>query len=103
MTKGGMNRPQLIRQRLAQTSGADPRTAADLAADTWEAVVSHIAPIIGDEGVRALYIRAVHLTKQAFPWLDGTPKLDSTQSVFSELHPRLQELKAVEIGELTSA
>jgi hypothetical protein len=98
-----MQRRQLIRQRLARASGSDSKAAAEIAAQTWREMVSQIVPIIGDEGVRALYVRAVHLTKSAFPWLDGAPKLDSNQPPFAEVYPRLKELRSVEIAELTSA
>jgi len=103
MTTGGLLRRQLIRRKLAQRPGLDAKTSARIAGETWNRVVSHIAPVIGEEGVRALYERAFHLTRPTFPWLAEVQKPAEKQQPFLELQRRLEERRAPEVCEISSA
>ncbi|MGZ5033187.1 MAG: hypothetical protein ACXWAC_08310 [Usitatibacter sp.] len=48
---------------------ADPRAVADAAVQAWIRAVSELAPVIGTEGVRALYGRCMALARSNYAWL----------------------------------
>jgi hypothetical protein len=48
---------------------ADAELVADVAASTWREIHVALAPVIGPGGVAALYQRAQHLNRGAYPWL----------------------------------
>ena len=60
-----------IRRTLAHRAGAAPDAGAIAAATlaTWHQTAARLAPVIGTRGVDALFVRALHLTSAAFPWL----------------------------------
>lgn len=105
MTIGGLERRKLIRQKLAPSPDADGKAAAKMAVQTWDRVISHISPVIGDEGVRALYARTLRLTKSAlaFPRFGDVHNDAQTRGTFSELQGLLEQLDPTEIGDLSSA
>ena len=49
--------------------GADPAHVADVIVSTWQEIGAALRPLIGPGGVGALYIRSIHLTGSAHPWL----------------------------------
>ena len=70
-------------------SGADAQAVADAAFFTWERMTLQLAPVIGEEGVRALYARSLHLTRLKFPWLAHADKSMRTDSPFIDLRVSL--------------
>ncbi|MCD9033935.1 hypothetical protein LDO32_19685 [Luteimonas sp. Y-2-2-4F] len=44
---------------------------ADAAVSTWARIDAVLAPIIGHGGVAALFKRSLHLSRGAYPWLEG--------------------------------
>jgi hypothetical protein len=62
----------------------DARAAslADSQVSTWQAIGDVLGPVIGRAGVAALYERARHLNRGAYPWLSrghadrATPSMD---------------------------
>jgi hypothetical protein len=71
--------------------GAGAAHIADLIASTWEEVELALTPIIGQQGVIALYGRSLHLTASTYSWLAGIresmpPKVDlaALKSVLSQ-------------------
>ena len=75
---------------------------AEVAMRTWNRVVSQISPVIGDDGVRVLYGRSLHLTKPAFPRFADLGSKQPHGS-FNELLPRLERLDAAEAIDFCSA
>lgn len=42
---------------------------AEAAVRTWDEVAERLAPVIGEQGFRVLYVRSLHLTAANIPWL----------------------------------
>ena len=65
------NLREAIRRTLTQRAGdaAEACTVAAAALLTWQQMASQLAPVIGKQGVEALFFRALHLTSTAYPWL----------------------------------
>ena len=103
MTPHARRRQELIRQHLAPIEGADGHATAEIAAQTWRRVLSRIAPIIGEAGVRALYGRALHLTRAEFLVLTNDPLADWDRPPFEHLRPLLKERSATEVSEISAA
>jgi hypothetical protein len=51
--------------------GVDSARIADDIVVTWQCIAKALTPIIGPRGVAALLTRSLHLTAQAYPWLEG--------------------------------
>jgi hypothetical protein len=102
MANGSLPRRELIRRKLAHQPQADGRAVAEIAAQMWGRVVSQVSPVIGDEGVRALYRRSLHLTKVALPRFAEFNNEQSLRS-FNELLPRLEPLDAADVSAFSSA
>jgi hypothetical protein len=75
---------------LAHRVGRDANAAqiADALAATWQDIDAALAPIIGSQGVVALYKRSLYLAGTAYPWLAGMH--ESAQSAMD-----LEALKSV--------
>jgi hypothetical protein len=55
-------------------SGASPGQIADSVAATWRHVEESLTPILGPQGVTALYKRSLVVTARSHPWLAGLPE-----------------------------
>ena len=75
---------------------------AEIAVRTWNRVVSQVSPVIGDDGVRVLYGRSLHLTKPAFPRFADLSSRQPHGS-FNDLLPRFERLNAAEAIDFCSA
>jgi hypothetical protein len=42
---------------------------ADRSIEVWEVVARALVPLIGDKGFVILFVRCVHITRTAYPWL----------------------------------
>lgn len=62
---------ETIRTTLANRAGsaADASAVAAATLSTWHEMAAKLEPVIGARGVEVLFIRALHLTRAAFPWL----------------------------------
>lgn len=62
---------EAIRRTLRQRSGDSPDALAVARAtsETWLLMSAQLAPVIGDNGVEAIFKRSLHLTSVVFPWL----------------------------------
>ena len=49
--------------------GADSAEIADACVSIWVDIDRDLSPILGIRGVAMLYIRSLHLSRAAFPWL----------------------------------
>lgn len=64
-----------IRDKIQKTLMCDTKnkpegmTVAIATLQTWHQVSIQLAPIIGEQGVNALFSRSLHLTAIVFPWL----------------------------------
>lgn len=54
---------------IRSRDGANNARLADAAVSQWEAIDSALAPIIGGNGVAALYHRSLYLNAKTHPWL----------------------------------
>jgi hypothetical protein len=70
---------------------ADAATIADAIVATWQEVDAALAPIIGPQGVAALYRRSLHLTSSIHPWLAGTHEGVHTVMDLAALKPLLAQ------------
>ncbi|MEO8137082.1 MAG: hypothetical protein ABI831_24280, partial [Betaproteobacteria bacterium] len=73
---------RLIRTQRAQLAadGLDSVRIADIAETHWRAIDDALSPIIGRQGVVALYKRSLHLTRARFAWLsDASPSATSSK------------------------
>jgi hypothetical protein len=50
---------------------AEPERVAGEIVATWEAIDAALSPIIGHQGVAALYARSLQVTTAAYPWLSS--------------------------------
>jgi len=65
-------------KRLA-AQGATTSLIADAVVSTWQSVDAALAPVIGGTGVVALYVRSLHLVRNAHPWLAAAHQDPHTQ------------------------
>jgi hypothetical protein len=101
MADGSLQRRHLILRKLAHQPQADGRVVAGVAAHTWDQIVSEVALLIGDEGVRALYRRSLHLTKAALPRFAELNN-EQSQGSFDELLARFEVLNAADVSNFSS-
>lgn len=50
-------------------AGASSSQIAETAVRKWREINAILSPILGQQGVAALYKRALHLTREEYPWL----------------------------------
>ena len=62
-----------MQQPLANRIGpdADPTQIATAVVSIWEEIDDALTPIVGAQGLVALYRRTVHLSTAQYPWLAG--------------------------------
>jgi hypothetical protein len=101
MADGSLQRRHLILRKLAHQPQADGRVVAGIAAHTWRQIVLQVSLLIGDEGVRALYRRSLHLTKAALPRFAELNN-EQSQGTFDELLARFAELNAADVSNFSS-
>lgn len=73
-------------------AGASSGEIAETAVKKWRELAVVLSPIIGQQGVTALYKRALHLIRDDYPWLlsndDGEPVVDDFSSLEKALANR---------------
>ena len=52
--------------------GSDASQIADAIVSAWQEIDDALSPILGHQGVAALYKRSLYLAAAAYPWLAGT-------------------------------
>ena len=58
-----------LARRVAE--GSDGAQIADAIFSAWQEIDAALSPILGQQGVAALYKRSLYLTAAAYPWLAG--------------------------------
>lgn len=91
-------RQQMILEVLAPRpgGGAESRAIAARALWSWEQMVVHVQPLIGEAGFLALYARTVHL---AIPRISGLTPVQQTATVgavFAQLKADIEAFTPVE-------
>lgn len=76
---------------------------ADAAVAHWTAVHAALAPIIGGQGVTALYNRSLYLSLKAYPWLEHERSADALGMDLGALRALLVDRKAAEVIEASAA
>jgi hypothetical protein len=66
-------------------NGVGSARVAGLSAQTWRNIEAALSPIIGVGGVRALYRRSIHLSRNEHPWLAAELGADSQPGDYSAL------------------
>lgn len=74
---------------------ADPAQVADACVAIWMEIERDLSPILGTRGVAMLYVRSLHLSRVAFPWLaeDADPR---TPMDLGALRTRLESRSSAE-------
>lgn len=87
---------EAIRRTLQDRAGPvpDARTVADATLRTWDQVAARLIPVIGARGVDALFGRALHLTCQAFPWLEIGGQRANPVDAMARIRTRLEQRKS---------
>jgi hypothetical protein len=90
---------------IAQGSwaGADAGAVAEGTVRTWNQIARQLAPVIGEAGFRALYTRALHLTKSTYPWLAASQKPEQISTPFTALRESLEHHELTEAGDASHA
>lgn len=69
MDNFAQNQPAVAHSPSAMRDGADAASAAQSVISTWEDINAALRPILGQQGVAALFSRSLLLTSAAYPWL----------------------------------
>jgi hypothetical protein len=87
---------QKIRHMLARTLSpagdldANHAAVADAAVQAWMRAAVELGPLIGTEGVRAVYARCLLLSKEDFPWLPPAEITTSQVKALGDLRQALE-------------
>lgn len=86
---------EAIRTTLAQRAGdlSDAGAIAKATSDTWTQMAAQLEPVIGTNGVEALFKRSLHLTSATFPWL-ASPDGERNASLTARVAIRLDGCEA---------
>lgn len=85
------NGAQRIEAALAQkiAAGASPASIAESACTVWRGITAALSPIIGIQGVAALFKRSLHLTRAEHPALTAVYAAASDPGDYSALQQAL--------------
>jgi hypothetical protein len=72
-------------------AGADARAIAARAVAAWTGIDKALSPIVGRQGVAALYKRSLHLTAAAYPWLATASEGACEPGDFSALQSAIEQ------------
>jgi hypothetical protein len=81
---------QELRVRQEAVSSSDARAVAAAAVAAYEQLADRVAPIIGRDGVNAIYTRSLHLLQNDFPWLPSAAPADTDRAPAEELRATLE-------------
>ena len=84
---------ETIRITLARRAGEvpDASTVAAATLNIWQLVDAKLVPVIGTTGVEVLFIRSLHLTSAAFPWLAIAETQRESAALLTSVKTRLAE------------
>ena len=88
---------------IRSRDGANNARLADAAVSQWEAIDSALAPIIGGNGVAALYHRSLYLNAKTHPWLAHERSANAFAMDLAALRSLLADRDAVEAAAGSSA
>lgn len=97
---------EAVRGLAAVEAGGRLRTseqAVALAKQLHEKLVLHLAPVVGDAGMDALFARSVRKTKPDFPSLSELETGGPPQKVLAQLYEHLQKQKVAELEKIIVA
>jgi hypothetical protein len=98
-----------IRRALSRTlapSGGDRANAsvvAEAAIHAWIRTALELTPVIGQEGVRALYARCMVLARSTYPWLPASELSASQAKALADLRQSLEGREPAEALEASIA
>lgn len=88
---------------IRSRDGANSARLADAAVAQWETIDSALAPIIGSNGVAALYHRSLYLNAKTHPWLAHERSFDTFSLDLAALRGLLASRDAAEAAAGSSA
>jgi hypothetical protein len=82
----------VLSRTLASSGGLDmnPAAVADAAVQAWIRAASELTPLIGMEGVRALYARCMVLARRTYPWLPPGDITTAQMKALADLRESLE-------------
>lgn len=80
-----METKRLANHLARMDANVSPQQVAGVVASLWEAIELALSPIIGRQGVAALYRRCLYIARQEFQWLAGVTTDDLASADFSTL------------------
>src|SRR5687768_1955557 len=72
-------------------AGWDSASIASLIVSAWRDIDAALAPIIGHQGVGALFRRTLHLIRHDYPWLTASHESLADPIDFTALHSTLSQ------------
>jgi hypothetical protein len=88
---------------IRSRDGANRAKLAEAAVSQWQAIDAALAPIIGSNGVAALYHRSLHLNAKSHPWMAHERSSDAFSMDLFALGRLLAERDAAEAAAGSSA
>ena len=76
--------------------GANSSAVAEAAIHAWVRSAFELTPVIGQEGVRALYARCMVLARSTHPWLPPSESNASQAKMLADLRESLEARQPVE-------
>jgi hypothetical protein len=94
-----------IQRELTREAGtdADAKGVAAAVLRVYSTLAGQLAVLIGDEGVRALTARSLHLVQRDFPWLAGVQEPDSSEGPLAQLGSSMERQKPAVATEAAAA
>jgi len=101
----GSQDPRPIEAPLAYrvTAGADAAQIAVAMGTLWQEIETALAPILGQQGVAALFGRSLHLTAKGHPWLAARHEAASSTMDLTALKAALSQQDSAEAASGGSA
>ncbi|PTT91755.1 hypothetical protein DBR42_03260 [Pelomonas sp. HMWF004] len=84
-------------------AGASAQTIAAIACAAWQRVDDALSPIVGRQGVAALFKRSLHLAQAKHPKLAAVATADTSPGDFSALHAVLASQSGADAAALNTA
>ena len=95
----------VLSRTLASAGGLDanPAAVAEAAVQAWIRAASELTPLIGMEGVRALYARCMALAREHYPWLPPGDINTSQMKALADLRESLEGQRPADALEASTA
>lgn len=106
MNSAGLPLLETIRRLIDVEAGGEIRTptqGAAIVTRLHEKLALHLAPVVGEAGLDALFSRCIKITKRTFPSLRELETTGSAQSVLSQFFQHLEKQEPATVGAITGS